>query len=221
MVPLSGAPDIHPGEWPVVERQFSDDQCPSYLDGNVLKAAFLGVMQALTDAYPEAGYQHCVLPPSPTASTWKRIQMGKSCVAMTFGGWVPEQKTGPTFRGTLVFPVFLLIRHSRIEDLWLGTNERWGFGTLGLIAQAIGRLHGEKVPGLDATMRVTRQLCPAGIDWLDEKSALAELEIQIEGVGLDTEVFTDQLPDFLRLSEIWTVDGATQPQATLNVRGDA
>ncbi|OUI98096.1 hypothetical protein HK14_01085 [Acetobacter cibinongensis] len=202
----------------MVARQFSDDQCPSYLDGNILKAAFLGVMQALADAYPEAGYAHYVLPPSPTASTWKRIQTGKSCVAMTFGGWVPEQKTGQTFRGTLTFPVFLLIKHNRIEDLWLGTNERWGAGTLGLIAQAIGHLHGAKVPGLDATMRVTRQLCPAGIDWLDEKSALAELEIQIEGVGLDTEIFTDQLPDFLRLSEIWTVDGAAQPQATLNVR---
>lgn len=205
----------------MVERPFSDDQRPSFLDGNVLKTAFLGVMQALTEAYPEAGYAHYILPPSPTASTWKRMQKGKSCVAMTFGGWVPDQKNAQTFRGTLVFPVFLLIQHNKIEDLWLGTNERWGFGTLGLISQAIGYLHGAEVPGLDATMRVTRQICPAGIDWLDEKSALAELEIQIEGVALDTEVLTDKLPDFLRLAEIWTVDGNTQPQTILNVREDA
>ncbi|WP_157772882.1 MULTISPECIES: hypothetical protein [Acetobacter] len=221
MVPRSGASDLHSGERPVVARQFSDDQYPNFLDGNVLKVAFVGIMQKLTEAFDPDGYSHCVLPPSPQVSTWKRIQSGKSCVAMTFGGWVPEAKNGQTFRGTLVFSVFLLIKHRRVDDLWLGNNELWGFGTLGLIAQAIGYLHGEKVPGLDATMRVTRQICPAGIDWLDEKSALAELEIQIEGVGLDTDVFTDKLPDFLRLAEIWTVDGAAQPQAILNVRENA
>lgn len=205
----------------MVARQYSDDQYPNLLDGNVLKAAFCGVQQKLTEAFDPKGYDHYVLPPSPQASTWKRIQSGKSSVAMTFGGWVPEAKIGQIFRGTLVFPVFLLVKHGRVEDLWLGNNELWGFGALGLITQAVGYLHGQKVPGLDATMRVTRQVCPAGIDWLDERVALAELEVQIEGIELATEVFTDKLPDFLRLAEIWTVDGATQPQATLNVRDNA
>lgn len=218
MVARSGASDLNSGERAVVVRQFSDDQYPDYLSGNVLKTAFVGVMQKLTEAFSESGYEHHVLPPSPQVSTWKRIQAGKSCVAMTFGGWVPDAKNSETFRGTLIFPVFLLIKHGCVNDLWLGTNDRWGFGTLGLIAQAVGYLHGAIVPGLDATMRVTRQTCPSGIDWLDEKCALAELEIQIEGVALDTKIFTDALPDFLRLAEIWTQDHQKQPQTILNVR---
>lgn len=218
MVARSGASDLNSGERAVVVRQFSDDQYPNYLDGNVLKTAFVGVIQKLTEAFSADGYEHRVLPPSPQVSTWKRLQAGKTCVAMTFGGWIPDDKSAQTFRGTLIFSVFLLVKHGDVKDLWLGTTERWGFGTLGLIAQAVGYLHGVKVPGLDATMHVTRQTCPSGIDWLDEKCALAELEIQIEGVGLDMEIFTDKLPDFLRLAEIWTQDNQTQPQTILNVR---
>lgn len=207
----------------VESRPYSDDQYPdALLKGDVLSQAFLGIEQQLKFAFPEKAFKHFLMPPSSNKLTWQKVQAGKLSVALSAGAWIPESKSANTYRGTLVFSVFLLVAHSRPRDLYLGTSEKWGVGILGMTAMAIGMLHGQAVPGFtEATMQVVRTLYPAGIEWLDECTAVAELEVHVSGVGLSEKLLCDQLPDFLRLAQKWTADGVAQQAVTLNVREDA
>lgn len=207
----------------MVARQFSDDQYPdALLRGDVLAKAFVGLQKQLGIAFPDTVFAHHVLPPSPTPQTWKRIQDKKLSVGLSMGGWMPDNKNGRVFRGTLTFYVYLMVSHGHTDQLYLGTSERWGVGITGMSAMAVGMLNGQPVPGLDGGIfQVMGIKYPAGIDWMDERTALAEAIVQVDGVSLDEDLLTHDLPEFLRLAETWAVNGSEQPEAILNIRGDA
>ncbi|MDN7351764.1 hypothetical protein [Acetobacter senegalensis] len=207
----------------MVERQFSPDQYPdALLRGDVLATAFRGLQAQLKAAFPDAVFAHHVLPPSPTPQLWKRVQEKQLSVALSMGSWMPDSKSGKVFRGSLTFYVFLLVSHGHMDQLYLGTSDRWGVGITGMSAMAVAMLNRQPVPGLDGgTFQVMGVKYPAGIDWLDERTALAEIAVQIDGVSLSEGLLTHDLPEFLRLAETWTVNGSEQPEATLNIRGDA
>lgn len=205
----------------MVERTFSEDQYPSaLLHGDVLVKAFRAVQRRLKIAFPEEGFKHHVVPPSPTKSVWDRILTGKLSVGLAFSRWTAEAKSGTSFRGTLSFPVFLIVKHSNPEAVYFGTSDKWGVGVLGMTEMAVAMLNNVPVDDV-GTMRVRAVSFPDGAEWLDANTAIGGVEVYFEDVGLSDDLLVGQLPDFLTLAETWTVDGNTQPQTTLNVREDA
>lgn len=205
----------------MVERQFSDDQYPdALLRGDVLVKAFRAVQRRLKIAFPEEGFKHHVVPPSPTKSVWDRIMTGKLSVGLAFSRWTAEAKSGTSFRGTLSFPVFLVVKHSNPEAVYFGTSDKWGVGVLGMTEMAVAMLNNVIVDDV-GTMRVRAVSFPDGAEWLDANTAIGGVEVYFEDVGLSDDLMVEQLPDFLTLAETWTVDGSAQPQGILNVREDA
>lgn len=205
----------------MVERQFSDDQYPdALLQGDVLVKAFRAVQRQLKIAFPEEGFRHHIVPPSPTRPVWDRILTGKLSVGLSFSRWTGARQAGTDFRGTLSFPVFLIVKHSNPEAVYFGTNDKWGVGVLGMTEMAVAMLNNVPVKGV-GLMRVQAVSFPDGAEWLDANTAIGGVEVYFEDVGLSEALLIEQLPDFLRLAETWTVDGNTQPRATLNVRENA
>lgn len=201
----------------MVSRPYSDDQYPdALLQGDVLRAAFLGVQDKLKEAFPEQAFRHFMMPPSPTKGVWDKMLGACPAVALSWAGWSPMRDGGPVYRGTLSFPVFLLVHHNTVEHLYLGSTDRWGVGILGMTAMAVAMLHGRQIDPI-GTMHVREIDAPAGLDWLDDRTALAGLSVELRDVALDDAILTEALPAFLRLRETWLVAAETAEE-TVKIR---
>ncbi|MCH4024036.1 MAG: hypothetical protein LKH33_10360 [Acetobacter sp.] len=201
--------------------QFSENQYPAFLrDGDVIKNAFCAVQARLKTAFPENVFRHFVVPPRASKSVWQRIISPDQSIALGWSGWKPDARHARVFRGDLVFQVYGIVRHQRPEDLYFGTSQLRGVGTMGLFTIMAGFLHGFQVKGAGTVLLSATDLPEGLADWIEEDCAIAAFTLTIPNVSLDDDRMRAQMDDFLRLSETWTVNGDEQTPAILSVRGD-
>ncbi|NLI28408.1 MAG: hypothetical protein GX413_13710 [Acetobacter sp.] len=201
--------------------QFSENQYPAFLrDGDVIKNAFCALQARLKTAFPENVFRHFVVPPRASKPVWQKIIAPDQSIALGWSGWKPEVRPARVFRGDLVFQVYGIVRHQRPEDLYFGTSQLRGVGTMGLFTIMAGFLHGYHVEGAGTAILSATDLPEGLADWIEEDCAIAAFTLTISNVSLDDDRMRAQMDDFLRLSETWTVNSDEQPPAILNVRGD-
>ncbi|MBL7232054.1 hypothetical protein [Komagataeibacter oboediens] len=184
--------------------ELPENQYPHLLlRGGPVREAFDALRKRLKLAFPPQIFTHVVVPPNAKRATWDTILKTKPAVALGWSAWKPDHACGATFRGDLVFAVFIAIQHTAPERLYLGNEQLRGLGTMGVSAAAVAFLHGWTLPGELGTAMVRQCALPPTADWLADDTALVSLEVVVPNVSFDAPALAQQLDDFKGLAVTW------------------
>jgi len=199
-------------------RELPDNQYPDrIISGDVIAIAFRALRERLQSTFSPLRYTHVTIPAKASVGQWKDLTRKAPMVAIGWAAWRPDPDNGESFRGTLSFPVFLLVEHSTPDALYLGRGDMPG--AFGMSALATAMLHGFRIRDV-GTCRVTQNTATANAEWIPDGMATVMLEVTIPDVALNTATLIEQLDDFLQLGEKWQADGFTAPESVLEVRGE-
>ena len=184
--------------------ELPENQYPHLLlRGGPVREAFDALRDRLKLAFSPRMFAHVIVPPNAKKATWEKLLKTKPAVALGWSGWKPHADCGATFRGDVVFAVFIAIQHTNPELLYLGMEQLRGMGSMGVSAAAIAFLHGWTLPGELGTAMVRQCALPPTADWLADDTALVSLEVTIPNLSFDGPALAQQLDDFKGLRETW------------------
>ncbi|WP_122050359.1 hypothetical protein [Asaia bogorensis] len=190
------------------------------ISGGVTGAAFQAIQAQLKAFFDPAWFSHAVIPAKVSQATWKDITRTKNLIGLGWSHWSPESDNAGTFRGTLSFPLILMVSFDKPEQRYLGAQIGSGAylpGMMGLQEYAIAALQGFTIEDI-GTCRVTQVSSTELADWNQDGKATVVLEITIPDVALDLPTVTATLNDFLRLQEQLISDQTDLGTTTITVR---
>ncbi|QDH13813.1 hypothetical protein E3E12_06025 [Formicincola oecophyllae] len=167
------------------------------LRGDVVAHTYISVSQRLREVLRPEVFSHHHLPPSPNRATWEKLSQNGPSVALGCGIWRAERDCGMTFRGTLIFPVAVLLRLPDPQRLYLGTGQLRGIGVAGIMAVFATCFHGWALDGI-GTCKVTDISVLQTEDWFEDRACVVAAELTFEHVSPDLQPYAQQLDDFLR-----------------------
>ncbi|GAN97834.1 hypothetical protein Geu3261_0269_006 [Komagataeibacter europaeus NBRC 3261] len=183
-------------------REFSADQCPGerLRDGGPLLEAWNGLRALLVPYFPESLFRYRIVQPRMSPQRWQEISAVAPMIGMSWAGWTPgTDRGGRQFRGDASFPIFLLVKTVRPDDLILGTDKMPG--AMGVAAIATHALNGKKVTG--GTVRVRSVSNLESCDWINDRTAIVTMNVVVENLAFNERYLTADMPTLTRLEGTW------------------
>jgi hypothetical protein len=199
----------------VSEHRFPEDQYPEpcLRNGGPLLDAFNGVRSLLLPAFPENRFKYRIVQPRMSPQRWQELANVAPMIGMSIAGWNPSRDCGQHYRGDVSIALFLLVRQAAPEDLLLGTDTMPGL--LGVMNVAIQYLHGKRIPGLGA-VQVRSASNLEACEWINERTAIATLNVVVENVGYNPARLTADMADFTTIQGTWQFgDASTEDIAAI------
>ncbi|GBQ15249.1 hypothetical protein CFR78_04230 [Komagataeibacter rhaeticus] len=192
--------------------ELPENQYPRLLlYGGPIVEAFMALRQRLREAFPPDIFRHIIVPPNAKRATWERLLTTKPVIGLAWNAWKPHGDCGATFRGDLVFAVFIAVQHADSGRLYVGVpGSLRGMGAMGAAGAATAFLHARPLSGELGTPMVRMVALPPTADWLADDVGLVSLEVTVPNVSFDGPALAQQLDDFKGLRETWQdADGDT------------
>lgn len=190
------------------------------ISGGVTGAAYRAIRARLQEFFDARYFFHTVVPAKVSQAVWKDITSKTNLVGLGWSHWAPESDSAGTFRGTLSFPLILMVSFTLAEHRYLGAQIGTGAyapGMMGLQEYAIAALHGFTIEDI-GTCRVTQVSSTELAEWNMDGKATVVLDITIPDVALGLDAVTATLNDFLRLQEQLICDQTDFGTTTISVR---
>ena len=190
------------------------------ISGGVTGSAFQAIQARLKTFFDVILFTHTVIPAKVSPATWDSITRRAPMVGLGWSHWAPNADNGATFKGTLSFPLIIMVDFTGPEDRYRGAQIGTGTyspGLFGLQEYAIAALHGFEIDDV-GTCRVTHVSSTELAEWNKDGKATTVLDVTIPNVALDLDAVTATLNDFLRLQEELICDQTDFGTTTISVR---
>ena len=183
---------------------------PLLRDGGPLLAAFEGVRALLEPVFPTSLFRYEHVQPRMSAARWSEIARVAPTIGMSLADWNSNTLSGTEYRGDVSIPVFLVVRQDKPEFLLKGLTTP---GVMGMMAAAIFALHGRRIEGVgQAVVKHASNLEAA--NWIDDRTAIATMNVVVRNVGYNPDQMTQQLENFKDMDGIWNFEPFATEQSS-------
>ncbi|MFT9215749.1 MAG: hypothetical protein ABF513_05770 [Acetobacter malorum] len=172
---------------------------PLLRDGGPLLSAFEGVRALLEPVFPTSLFRYEYVQPRMSAARWAEIARVTPTIGMSLADWNSNTLSGTEYRGDVSIPVFLVVRQDKPEFLLKGTKTP---GVMGMMAAAIFALDSQRIEGVGQVF-VRRASNLEAANWIDDRTAIATLNVVVKNVGYSKELARAQLADLSDVDGTW------------------
>ncbi|MDE7547211.1 hypothetical protein PY793_04325 [Acetobacter fabarum] len=183
---------------------------PLLRDGGPLLAAFEGVRALLEPVFPTSLFRYEHVQPRMSAARWAEIARVAPTIGMSLADWNSNTLSGTDYRGDVSIPVFLVVRQDKPEFLLKGTKNP---GVMGMMAAAIFALDSQRIEGV-GQVSVKRASNLEAANWIDDRTAIATLNVVVKNVGYSKELARAQLADLSGVDGTWDFAPVTTAQSS-------
>lgn len=183
---------------------------PLLRDGGPLLAAFEGVRALLEPVFPTSLFRYEHVQPRMSPARWAEIARVAPTIGMSLADWNSNTLSGTDYRGDVSIPVFLVVRQDKPEFLLKGTKTP---GVMGMMAVAIFALDSQRIEGV-GQVSVKRASNLEAANWIDDRTAIATLNVVVKNVGYSKELARAQLADLSNVDGTWDFAPVTTAQSS-------